>query len=213
MSDSLWLYGLKDSRFPCPSLTSGTCSDSCPSSRWCHPTISLSVIPFFSCLQSFPASGFFSKKSAIRWPKCWCFSFNISPSNESSGLISFKNWLVWFPCSPRDSRESSPTPQFKSIRSSGLSFVYGPTLTSIHDNWKNHRKNHRWTFVGKVMSLLFNMLPRFVTALLFQGGRIFKIHDCMKFIPNSAIFYNQDKQASEFLVSEKLWFWRQASVW
>ena len=173
----------------------------------CHPLLLLPSV--------FPSISAFSNESVlcIRWPKCWCFSFNISPSNESSGLISFKNWLVWFPCSPRDSRESSPTPQFKSISSSGLSFVYGPTLTSIHDNWKNHRKNHRWTFVGKVMSPLFNMLPRFVTALLFQGGRIFKIHDCMKFIPNSAIFYNQDKQASEFLVSEKLWFWRQASVW
>ena len=75
----------------------------------------------------------------IRWPKYWSFSFNISPSNEYSGLISFSmDWLE-STCSPRDSQESSPTPQFKSINSSVLSFLYSPTLTSIHDYWKNHR--------------------------------------------------------------------------
>ena len=69
----------------------------------------------------------------IRWPKYWNFSFGISPSNEYSGLISFK--IDWFdlPGSPRDSQESSPTPQFKSINSLALSFLYGPTFTSIHD--------------------------------------------------------------------------------
>ena len=73
----------------------------------------------------------------IRWPKYWCFSFNISPSNEYSGLISL-GWLVWSPCSPRDSQEPSPTPQFKSINSLALSFIYSATLTSIPDHWKNH---------------------------------------------------------------------------
>ena len=73
----------------------------------------------------------------IRWPKYWSFSFSISPSNEYSGLISFR-MLVGSPCSPRDSQESSPTPQFKSINSSMLSFLYGPTFTSIYDYWKNH---------------------------------------------------------------------------
>ena len=72
----------------------------------------------------------------IRWPKYWSFSFNISPSSERSGPISFR--LVGPPCSPRDSQESSPTPQFKSINSSALSFLYSPTLTSIRDCWKNH---------------------------------------------------------------------------
>ena len=88
----------------------------------------------------FPNIRVFSKKSAVcvRWPKCWCFTFSISPSNESSGRISFKNWLVWFPCSPRDSQESSPTPQFKSINSLALSFLHSPTLTSRLDHWKNH---------------------------------------------------------------------------
>ena len=77
----------------------------------------------------FPSIRIFSRESAlhIRWPKYWSFSFNISPSNEHPGRT------VGSPCSPRDSQESSPTPQFKSINSSVLSFLYGPALTSIHD--------------------------------------------------------------------------------
>ena len=87
----------------------------------------------------FPSIRIFSKEWVvhIRWPKYWSFSFNISPSNEHSGLISF-NGLVGCPCSPRDSQGSSPTPQFKSINSSVLSFLSSPTLTSIHGRWKNH---------------------------------------------------------------------------
>ena len=73
----------------------------------------------------------------IRWPKYWSFSFNISPSNEYSQLIFFRmDWLDLL--AVQDSQESSPTPQFKSIRYSELSFLYSPTLTSIHDYWKNH---------------------------------------------------------------------------
>ena len=81
----------------------------------------------------------FSSESTLRmrWPKDWSFSFSISPSKEHPGLISF-NGLVGSPCSPRDSQESSPTPQFESINSSALSFLHSPTLTSIHDYWKNH---------------------------------------------------------------------------
>ena len=89
----------------------------------------------------FPSIRVFSNESVlhIRWPKYGSFSFSISPSNEYSGLISFRmHWLVGSPCSPRDSQESSPTPQFKSINSLVLSFLYSPTLTSIHDYWKNH---------------------------------------------------------------------------
>ena len=79
----------------------------------------------------------FSSESVchIRWRKYWSFSFNISPSREHSGLISFR---MGSSCSPRDSQESSPTPLFKSINSSALSFLYSPTLISIHDYWKNH---------------------------------------------------------------------------
>ena len=81
----------------------------------------------------------FSNESVlrIRWPKYWSFSFSISLSNEYLGLISSKG-LVRSPCSPRDSQESSPTSQFKSINSSALRFLYSPTPTSIHDYWKNH---------------------------------------------------------------------------
>ena len=87
----------------------------------------------------FPSIRVFSNESALcsRWPKFWSFSFNISPSNEHSGLISLR-WTDWSPCSPGDSQESSPMPQFKSINSLVLSFLYSPNLTSIHDYWKNH---------------------------------------------------------------------------
>ena len=81
----------------------------------CHPLLPLPSI--------FPSIRVFSNESAlrIRWSKYWSFSFNISPSDEHSGLISFTtDWLVGSPCSPRDSQESSPTPQFKSINSSAL---------------------------------------------------------------------------------------------
>ena len=84
-----------------------------------------------------PSIRVFSKESVlrIRWPKYW--SFSISLSNEYSGLISFRiDWLDLFVV--QGTQESSPTPQFKSINSSVLSFLYSPTLTSIHDHWKNH---------------------------------------------------------------------------
>ena len=83
----------------------------------------------------------------------------------------FKDGLVGSSCSPRDSQESSPTPQFKSINSSVLSFLNSPTLTSIHDHWKTIALT-RWTFVGKVMSLLLNMLSRLVTTFLPRSKRL-----------------------------------------
>ena len=87
----------------------------------------------------FPSIRVFSNESAlhIRWPKYWSFSFSISPSNEHPGLISFRmDWLDLL--AVQGTQESSPTPQFKSINSSALSFLQSPTLTSIHDHWKNH---------------------------------------------------------------------------
>ena len=141
------------------------CSNSYPSSRWCHPTISSSVLPFSPCLQSFPASESFPMSQFF-------VSGNQSIGASASASVLPMNiqdwfplgWLVWSPCSPRDS-QSSPTPQFKSINSSALSFLYGPTLTPVHDYWKNHSLT-RWTFVGKVMSLLFKTLSRLVIAFL-----------------------------------------------
>ena len=87
----------------------------------------------------FPSIKIFSNESVlcIRWPKYCSFSFSINPSNEYSGLISFRmDWLDLL--AVQGTLKSSPTPQFKSINSLVLSFLYGPTLTSIHDYWKNH---------------------------------------------------------------------------
>ena len=108
---------------------------SCPLSRWCHPTILSSVIPF-SCLQSFPEAGSFPM--SLFFTSCGQnigASFSISPSNEYSRLISYR--IDWF--NLLTVQESSPTPQFKTINSLVLNLLYGPTLTSIHDYWKNHR--------------------------------------------------------------------------
>ena len=140
ISDSLWSHGLQHARLPLPCLLPPprACSNLCPSSQWCHPTISSSVVPFSSCLQYFPTSGFFNESAShIRWQNYWSFSFSISPSNEYSGLNSFRiNW--WSPCCPRDPHGSSPTPQLKVINSLLLSLLYDLTLTSIHDYWKDH---------------------------------------------------------------------------
>ena len=94
--------------------------------------------PLLLLPSKFPSIRVFSNESAlhIRWPKYWSFSFNINPSSEHPGLISFR--MDWLDLLASDSQESSPTPQFKSINSSVFSFLYSPTLTSIHDHWKNH---------------------------------------------------------------------------
>ena len=100
----------------------------------CHPLLLPPSI--------FPSIRVFSNESVlcIRWPKYWSFSFSISPSNEYSGLISFRidGLDLLTVLTQRDLQESSPTPQFKSINTLALSFLYSPTLTSIHDHWKNH---------------------------------------------------------------------------
>ena len=100
---------------------------------WCHLTISSSVVPLSSCLQSFPVTGFFQMSQFFA-------SGGQSIGVSALAWMNIQDWypLGWTPCSPRDSQESSPAPQFKSINSSALSFLYGPTLTSIHDYWKNH---------------------------------------------------------------------------
>ena len=95
MSNSLRTHGLQHARLPCPSPNPGAYSNSCPSCWWCHLTISSSVVPFASLLQSFPASGSFPMSQLFTsGGQNWSFSFNISPSNEYSGLISFRmDWL------------------------------------------------------------------------------------------------------------------------
>ena len=96
VSDSLRPHGPQHARPPCPSPTPRVHPNPRPLNQWCHPTISSSVVPFSSCPQSLPASGSFSNESAlrIRWPKYRSFSFNIRPSSEHPGLISFRmDWL------------------------------------------------------------------------------------------------------------------------
>ena len=139
VSDSLRPHGLQHTRPPCPSPTPGVHPNSCPLSRWCHPTISSSVGPFSSYLQSFPASASFQMSQFFT-----SGGQNIGVSASTSVLpMNTQDWfpLGWTagsPCSPRDSQESSPTPQLKSINSLELSFLYSPTLISKHNYWKNH---------------------------------------------------------------------------
>ena len=98
----------------------------------CHPLLLPPSI--------FPSIRVFSNESVLctRGPRCWSFSSNISPCNGYSGLISFRmDWLDLR--AVQGTLKSFPTPQFKTINSSALSFLYSPTLTSIHDYWKNHR--------------------------------------------------------------------------
>ena len=131
LSDSLRPNELQHATHPCPSPTPGVHTNPCPSSWWCHPTISSSVVPSSSCPQFFPASGSF--------PMSQLFALGgQSIGISASTSVLPMNTQEWSPCSSRDSQESSPTSQFKSISSLMLSFLYSPTLTSIRDHWKNH---------------------------------------------------------------------------
>ena len=139
MSDSLWPHESQHTRPPCPSPSPGVHWDSRPSSWWCHPAISSSVVPFSSCPQSLPASGSFPMSQLFTWG---------SQSTGVSALASFlpKNtqgwspseWTGWISLQSKGLSRASPTPQLKSINSSVLSLLHSPTLTSIHD----HRKSH-----------------------------------------------------------------------
>ena len=148
-------------RLPCPPCSLRVCSSSCPLSWWCCLTISPSAAAFSFCLQSFPASRSF--------PMSWLFTSGGQSIGSSASVlpmnISFRT--DWFPLgltdliSLLDSQEPPPPQQFEKHLFLVLSLLYGPTLTSAHDNWKNHSFDSR-TFVSKVMSLL----SRFVIAFL-----------------------------------------------
>ena len=139
MSDTLGPHESQHARPPCPSPSPGVHSDSHPSSPWCHPAISSWVVPFSSCPQSLPASESFPMSQLFAWGgQCTGASALASFPPKKSRADLLQNGLVGSPCSPRNSQESSPTPHFKSINSSALSFLHSPTLTSIHDHWKNH---------------------------------------------------------------------------
>ena len=168
MSDSLWPHGLQHARPPCPSPTPRVYSNSCPSSRWCHPTISSSVIPFSSCLQSFPTSRSFqmSQFFAFRWPKYWSFSFSISPSNEYAGLISFRmDWLDFLAVQGT----LKNLLQHHSWRRASILRRLAFFILQLSRPYMTTGKTialTRRTFVDKVMSLLFNMLSRLVITFL-----------------------------------------------
>ena len=146
----------------CPSPTPRACSNPCPSSQWCHRAISSSVVPVSYCLQSSPASGSF------------LMSLFFASDSQTTGvsasasvlLVNIQDWfilrftgLISLQYKGLLRVSSSTTVQKHQL------FICGPTLTSTHDYWKSHTLT-RWTFVGKVMSLLFNMLSRFVVAFL-----------------------------------------------
>ena len=154
MSNSLQPHELQHSRPPCPSTTPRVYSNTCPLSQWCHPTISPSVVPFSSRLQFLPASGSFKSDLCIRWPKCWSFCFNISPSNEYSGLISFR--MDWSDLLAVQGTLKSLL-QHHSSKASILwhSAFFTVQLSHLYMTTGKTIALTRRTFVGKVMSLLF----------------------------------------------------------
>ena len=166
MSNSLWPHQLQHTRRPCPSPTPGVYSNSCPLSLWGHPTISSSVISFSSHLQPFPASGSFQMSQFFTsGGQSIGLSFSISPSNEYSGLTSFRmDWLDLLAVQgtlktllQHHSLKASILQHsaFIIVQLSHLYMTTGKTIALT-----------RWTFVSKLMSLLFNTLSRFVIAFL-----------------------------------------------
>ena len=163
MSDSLQSHESQHARPPCPSPTPGVYSNSCPSSRWCHPAIRpLLLLPPIP-----PSIRVFSNESTLhmRWPKYWSFSFSISPSNEHPGLISFRmDWLdllaVQGPLKSLLQHHSSKASilwhsAFFTVQLSHPYMTTGKTIALT-----------RWTFVGKVMFQLFNTLSRLIVTVL-----------------------------------------------
>ena len=147
MSDSLQPHGLQHARLPCPSQSLGVCSNSCPLSRWCHPTHHIIYHPLLLCPWSFPASESFPMSRLFTWGgQSIGASVSIFPMN-------IQGWLLlgltdWFPCCPRDFQKSSPAPQYVSINFALLNLLYGPTITSVHD-YKKTVALTIWIFVGK----------------------------------------------------------------
>ena len=135
MCPTLWHHGLQHARLPCPSPTSGVYSNSCLLSLWCHSTVSSSVVPFSSGLQSFPASGSFpmSQLFASGGQSIGASaSASVLPMNIQGCFPFLQNWLAGSPCCPGDSEEPPPTPQFKSINSLATAFAM---VQLSHSSW------------------------------------------------------------------------------
>ena len=166
VSDALRPHELQHARPPCPKPAPGVHPNSCPSSWWCHPAISSYVAPFSSCPQSLSASVFSNESTLhMRWPKYWSFSFSISPFKEHPGPISFPaDWLDLLTVQGtlksllQHHSSKASVLQCSAFFTVQLSHPYMTTGKTIALT--------SWTFVGKVMSLLFNMLSRLVITFL-----------------------------------------------
>ena len=165
MSNSLQPHGLQHARLPCPSLSPGARSNSCPLSRWCHPTLSSSVVPFSSCLQSFPASGSF--------PMSWLFaSGGRSTETSASTSILIMNIQDLFPLgltvdlSVQGSLKSLLQHHSSKALILQCSVFFMVQLSYAYMTIGKTIALTRWTFVDKVMSLLFNTQSRFIIAFL-----------------------------------------------
>ena len=173
MSDSLWPHGLQHARLPCPPPTYGAYSNSCPLSRWCHPTITSSVIPFLLLTSISPNTKVFSSESVlrIRWPKYRSFRLSISLSNEYSGLISFRMDCLDLLAVQGTLKSLLQHHSSKaSILQHSAFFIVQPSHPYMtNENKQTNIALTRWTFVGKVMSLLFSMVSSLVIVFL-QGA-------------------------------------------
>ena len=154
---TLWPHRLQHARLPCPSPTPRACSNSCPSSQWCHPTVS-SCLPLLLLPSIFPSIRVFSNELALRikWPKDCSFSFKISPSSEHSGLISFR--MDWLDLLAVQGTLKSLL-QHHSSKASILQHSAFFIVQFSHPYMTTGKAIALtiWTFVYKVMSLLFNM--------------------------------------------------------
>ena len=144
VSDFLWPNGLQHIRPSLPSPIPSVCSNSSPLSQWCHPTIFILCRALHLLSSIFLTNRAFSKKLVfrIRWPKLLELQLQYQSFQRIFRIDFLYDWLLCSPCCPRDSWDSSPTPQLKSINSPVLSFFYGLTLTSIHDYWKHHSSDY-----------------------------------------------------------------------
>ena len=167
MSDSLRPHESQHTRPPCPSPTPGVQPNPCPSSQWCDPTISSSVVPLLLLPSIFPSIRVFSNESAhhIRWPKDWSFSFNISPFDEHPGLISYR--MDWLDLLAVQGTLKSLL-QHHSSKASILwcSAFFTVQLSHPYMTTGKTIALTRRTFVGKVMSLLLNMLSMLVIKVI-----------------------------------------------